>query len=77
MRSNEALDYRDGDVLVGARYSYRLVDVSSIKVLARLWHGESAVYQKPDEGAHDALFDIKQSILELSHYRKHLFRKHP
>ena len=57
--------------------SYRLVDVSSIKVLARLWHGESAVYQKPDEGAHDALFDIKQSILELSHYRKHLFRKHP
>ncbi len=55
--------------------SYRVVDVSSIKVLARLWHGEGAVYQKPEEGAHDALFDIKQSILELAHYKKHLFKK--
>ncbi len=54
--------------------SYRLVDVSSIKVLARLWVGESALYQKPEAGEHDALVDIKNSIAELSHYRKTLFK---
>lgn len=54
--------------------SYRVVDVSSIKVLARLWYGEGALYQKPEAGEHDALVDIKNSIAELSHYRKTLFR---
>ena len=55
--------------------SYRVVDVSSIKVLARVWKGDSAVYQKPDDHAHDALFDIKQSIAELAHYKQTLFRQ--
>jgi oligoribonuclease len=54
--------------------SYRLLDVSSVKVLAKLWYGEKAVYQKPEEGQHDALVDIKNSILELAYYRKALFR---
>ncbi|MEZ4220140.1 MAG: oligoribonuclease [Polyangiaceae bacterium] len=54
--------------------SYRIVDVSSLKVLAGLWYGDAAAYQKPEEGAHDALFDIKQSIAELAHYRARLFR---
>ncbi|HLV68057.1 MAG TPA: oligoribonuclease [Polyangiaceae bacterium] len=54
--------------------SYRSVDVSSLKVLARLWHGEAGVYPKPTTHEHDALFDIRQSIAELAHYRKHLFR---
>jgi oligoribonuclease len=53
---------------------YRILDVSSIKVLARLWYGESAVYQKPAEGAHDAVVDIQRSIAELRHYRSTLFR---
>ena len=53
---------------------YRTIDVTSIKVLARLWYGESAVYVKPEEGAHDATVDIKNSIAELVHYRKSLFR---
>lgn len=54
--------------------SYRIVDVSSLKVLARLWYGEDAVYKKPETGSHDALFDIEQSILELSHYRQRLMQ---
>jgi oligoribonuclease len=53
---------------------YRVLDVTSIKVLAKAWYGESAVYVKPEEGAHDALVDIKNSIAELAHYRKTLFR---
>jgi oligoribonuclease len=53
--------------------SYRIVDVSSIKVLAKLWYGESAVFVKPAEGEHDALVDIRNSIAELAHYRKTLF----
>ena len=32
---------------------YRMVDVSSIKVLAQRWYGPSAVFQKPDAGAHE------------------------
>jgi oligoribonuclease len=54
--------------------SYRIVDVSSIKVLARLWHGDAAVHKKPDEGEHDALVDIRNSIAELRHYRTTLFK---
>lgn len=54
--------------------SYRTVDVSSIKVLAKLWRGQTAVYPKPTDAEHDALFDIRQSIAELAFYRKTLFR---
>jgi oligoribonuclease len=55
--------------------SYRIVDVSSIKILARLWYGEDAVFKKSDEAEHDALVDIKNSIAELRHYRALLFRQ--
>ena len=55
--------------------SYRTVDVTSIKILARLWYGEGAVFPKPQAGEHDALVDIKNSIAELSHYRATLFKK--
>jgi oligoribonuclease len=58
-----------------ARYlGYRIIDVSSIKVLARLWYGEAAVFVKPEAGAHDALVDIRRSLAELEHYRSTLFR---
>jgi oligoribonuclease len=53
---------------------YRTLDVTSVKVLAKLWFGDSAVFVKPEEGAHDALVDIRNSIAELAHYRKTLFR---
>ncbi len=54
-----------------ARYlHYRIVDVSSLKVLMRLWYGDEAEYKKPDDQKHDALFDVHQSIAELDFYRK-------
>lgn len=53
--------------------SYRTIDVSSLKLLARLWYGEEAVFPKRTEGEHDALFDIRQSLDELAFYRKALF----
>lgn len=49
---------------------YRMVDVSSLKVLAGLWLHSHQQYAKPEDRKHDALFDIEQSIAELSHYRQ-------
>ena len=58
---------------LSAYLTYRLIDVSSVKLLAKTWFGPTAIYTKPSEGEHDALVDIKNSIAELSHYRKTLF----
>lgn len=52
---------------------YRMVDVSSIKVLCQLWYPDAA-FDKPRGAQHDALFDIQQSIAELSHYRRVMFK---
>jgi oligoribonuclease len=54
---------------------YRMIDVSSLKVLVARWYGEEALFKKPTEAEHDALFDVKNSIAELLHYRKTLFVK--
>jgi len=53
---------------------YRVVDVSSLKVLAERWYGPAAVFVKPTAGAHDAAVDVKLSVAELRHYRDTLFR---
>jgi oligoribonuclease len=53
---------------------YRVVDVSSVKVLAQRWYGEAAVFAKPTAGAHDATVDVRHSIAELRHYQQTLFR---
>ncbi len=59
-----------------ARYlHYRMVDVSSLKVLASRWYDSAAQFRKPSAGAHDALVDIRNSIAELKHYREHMFRQ--
>ena len=52
---------------------YRMVDVSSIKELAKRWYPR--VYQaQPDKGlSHRALADIEESIRELAYYRRTLF----
>ena len=52
---------------------YRMLDVSSLKVLCQLWYPESQ-YGKPKDGQHDAVFDIEQSIRELAHYREQMFK---
>jgi oligoribonuclease len=54
--------------------SYRTIDVTSLKLLAKAWYGEEAAFDKPVKGEHDALVDIKNSIAELSHYRATLFK---
>lgn len=56
---------------------YRMVDVSSLKVLASRWYDADAQFNKPTAGAHDALVDIRNSIAELKHYQKTLFRPAP
>ncbi len=53
---------------------YRMIDVTSIKLLGDAWYDESLAFYKSREQQHDALFDIQQSIAELKHYRKQLFR---
>jgi oligoribonuclease len=53
---------------------YRIVDVTSLKVLAKLWRGDEAVFKKSEEAEHDALVDIRNSIAELRHYRTALFK---
>jgi len=49
---------------------YRMVDVTSFKLVVDRWLGASAMFQKPTEGEHDALVDIRNSIAELRHYKK-------
>ncbi len=49
---------------------YRMVDVSSIKELARRWYPR-AYYQSPKKGGgHRALADILESVQELRYYRQ-------
>lgn len=55
-------------------FSHRLLDVSAVKVLAKHWYGEQAVYEKPKSGEHDAIVDIRHSIRELQHYRDTMLR---
>jgi oligoribonuclease len=52
---------------------YRMVDVSSIKELARRWYPRVYQSQPPKGLRHRALEDIRESITELAYYRKTLF----
>ncbi|MGY1820825.1 oligoribonuclease [Geodermatophilus sp. SYSU D00079] len=52
---------------------YRMIDVSSIKELARRWFPR-VYFAQPQKGlAHRALADIIESVRELAYYRKTLF----
>lgn len=60
-----------------AALHYRMVDVSSIKELARRWYPR-AYYNQPTKGmAHRALADIVESIRELDYYRRSVFTPAP
>ena len=57
-----------------AALHYRMIDVSTIKELARRWHPR-AYFNQPDKGmTHRALQDIIESIRELDFYRRSVFR---
>jgi oligoribonuclease len=52
---------------------YRIVDVSSIKELARRWYPRAYFGSPTKRGNHRALADIQESIEELRYYRDTIF----
>jgi oligoribonuclease len=52
---------------------YRMVDVSSVKELARRWYPRAYFASPPKHGGHRALADIRESIRELRYYREAVF----
>ena len=52
---------------------YRMVDVSSVKELARRWYPRAYFASPPKRGGHRALADITESIRELRYYRASVF----
>ncbi len=56
-----------------AHLHYRMVDVSSIKELARRWYPRVYFASPEKKGGHRALADIRESIDELRYYREALF----
>jgi oligoribonuclease len=60
-----------------AHLHYRMIDVSSIKELARRWYPR-VYFGQPQKGlAHRALADIQESVQELRYYRGTLFVPQP
>src|SRR5712692_10898791 len=56
---------------------YRMVDVSSIKELARRWYPRAYFASPQKHGGHRALADIRESIQELRYYRDTVFVRPP
>jgi oligoribonuclease len=56
--------------LLDAYLHYRIIDVSTLKELAKRWHPQ-VLQGVAKEGRHEALADIHESIEELRHYRRH------
>ncbi len=55
-----------------AHLHYRMIDVSTVKELARRWYRLSP---PPKDAGHRALDDIRESIAELAFYRERVFRQ--
>ena len=60
-----------------AHLHYRVVDVSSIKEIARRWYPRAYFASPEKRGNHRALGDIRESIAELRYYREAIFVPHP
>ena len=56
-----------------AHLHYRVVDVSSVKELARRWYPRVFFNSPAKTGGHRALGDIRDSIRELKYYRETVF----
>ncbi|MGA8852249.1 MAG: oligoribonuclease [Aeromicrobium sp.] len=56
---------------------YRVIDVSSIKELARQWFPRAYFAAPAKAGNHRALVDIQESIEELRYYRRAVFQPAP
>ena len=60
-----------------AHLHYRIIDVSSIKELARQWFPRAYFAAPAKAGHHRALVDIQESIEELRYYRRAVFTPDP
>lgn len=56
-----------------AFFHYRNLDVSTLKELAKRWN-PAACQGLTKQSSHLALDDIRDSIVELCHYREHFIR---
>jgi oligoribonuclease len=56
---------------------YRMIDVSSVKELARRWYPRAYFASPEKNGGHRALADIRESIEELRYYRSTVFVPQP
>ena len=56
---------------------YRMVDVSSVKELARRWYPRVYFASPGKHGGHRALADIQESVQELRYYRDTVFVPQP
>jgi oligoribonuclease len=56
---------------------YRMIDVSSIKELARRWYPRAYFASPAKHGGHRALADITESVQELRYYREAVFVPRP
>ena len=56
---------------------YRMVDVSSVKELARRWYPRAYFNSPKKAGGHRALADIHESVQELRYYRSTVFVPQP
>ncbi|MER6827158.1 oligoribonuclease [Streptosporangium sp. NPDC000563] len=56
---------------------YRMIDVSSVKELARRWYPRVYFASPEKQGGHRALADIVESIRELRYYRAAVFVSQP
>ncbi|WP_055479599.1 oligoribonuclease [Sphaerimonospora mesophila] len=63
--------------LVDAFLHYRMIDVSSVKELARRWYPRVYFAAPEKQGGHRALADIVESIRELRYYRAAVFVPQP
>ncbi|MEM9493156.1 MAG: exonuclease domain-containing protein, partial [Myxococcota bacterium] len=54
---------------------YRIVDVSTVKELARRWYPDILAGAPAKQECHRALDDIRESLAELRYYREHIFRR--
>ena len=70
--TDKAFLVRDMPALIDHLH-YRIVDVSSIKELAKRWYPRTFFHSPEKHGGHRALADILESIDELRYYRRLLF----
>lgn len=55
--------------------NYRIIDVSTVKELARRWYPGDPLTEFKKQETHRALTDIEESIKELAHYRHNFFKQ--